>query len=123
ALHRIRSLTEELAQLLEVGGVEGIGPLLHEHWMNKVRLSDKVTTPRITELYTDAQEAGADGGKLLGAGSGGFLLLSCLESRQERLRAAMARALAPELAFSLEEEGAVSWEMPPSQAGCRTPSR
>ena len=70
--------------------IEEFGRLLHEAWEFKRRLSDKVTNSTVDDIYQAAREAGAIGGKLLGAGGGGFLLLFVPPERQavvrERLR-------------------------------------
>lgn len=68
-------LVEEAIKSLEKGKVEDIARLLNESWELKKRLSDRITTPRIDAIYSTAMESGALGGKLLGAGGGGYLLL------------------------------------------------
>ena len=66
--------------------IEEFGDLLHQAWLIKRRLSDKVTTSEIDEIYERARKAGALGGKLLGAGGGGFLLLFARPEDQPRIR-------------------------------------
>ncbi|MFE7676261.1 hypothetical protein ACFU5N_29140 [Streptomyces albidoflavus] len=107
-LHVIRSLTGPMLEALRTGQVDRIGPLLREHWEAKTRLSDGVTTARVDQLYQAALRSGADGGKLLGAGGGGFILVSCRPGSQGAVRAAMAEADAPELAFGPETAGTES---------------
>jgi D-glycero-alpha-D-manno-heptose-7-phosphate kinase len=65
-----------------------MGALLHEGWMLKRRLSSKITTSWIDRLYERARREGAVGGKLLGAGGGGFLLLYVELDNQDRVRCA-----------------------------------
>jgi D-glycero-alpha-D-manno-heptose-7-phosphate kinase len=76
-LHRMRSMVEEAVKILHSATtpIEQFGKLLHDSWMLKKELSAKVSTAEIDALYAAAREAGALGGKLLGAGGGGFLLL------------------------------------------------
>ena len=62
------------------------GQLLHESWKLKRSLSDKISTPYIDELYDRALKAGAIGGKLLGAGGGGFLLLFAMPQDHPRIK-------------------------------------
>lgn len=98
-LHGIHSLVEPMLAAIGDQGFEEIGPILSEHWRHKELLSEAVAGPRISALYALALASGADGGKLVGAGGGGFLLLSCRAGEQSRLRAAMTSAGATELRF------------------------
>lgn len=68
------------------------GAMLHEGWETKKRLSSRVSSPDIDALYDAAREAGAVGGKLCGAGSGGFLLMLVPPARQARFRERMSHA-------------------------------
>ena len=70
--------------------IRGFGELLHEAWQSKQTLSDKVSTPEINNIYESARKSGALGGKLLGAGGGGFLLLFVEPDWQENVKAALA---------------------------------
>ncbi|WHZ21642.1 MAG: D-glycero-alpha-D-manno-heptose 7-phosphate kinase [Nitrospira sp.] len=65
------------------------GALLHEAWMVKRRLTSRITTPAIDDIYAAAREAGALGGKLLGAGGGGFMLFFAKPEDHERIRLAL----------------------------------
>ena len=76
---------------------------MHEHWENKRRRSPGMANERIDTLYTLARRAGALGGKLVGAGGGGFLLVYA--QHPEDTRQAMAAAGAPELPFDFEFQG------------------
>jgi len=75
--------------LLEQGFVREIGVILHEGWMKKKCLADRIDNPAINEAYERALAAGAVGGKLLGAGGGGFLLFYCDENKQEAVQRAV----------------------------------
>jgi D-glycero-alpha-D-manno-heptose-7-phosphate kinase len=101
SLRAIHGLADEMLSALMDGRVDDIGPVLAEHWRNKAKLSDRVSNRRIDELYQTALGAGADGGKLLGAGGGGFLLLSCRSGRADELRAALAEQGLRELPFAV----------------------
>lgn len=68
------------------------GAMLHEGWETKKRLSSRVSSPEIDALYDAAREAGATGGKLCGAGSGGFLLILVPPERQARFHERMAKS-------------------------------
>ncbi len=76
-LGRMQEMVDEAIGILNGDGslLDDFGRLLHESWIHKRSLSDKVSTPLIDEIYAAAREEGAIGGKILGAGGGGFLLL------------------------------------------------
>ncbi|MFN2123585.1 MAG: GHMP kinase, partial [Candidatus Promineifilaceae bacterium] len=88
---------------LVAGDLDAIGTLLHESWLLKKSLAGGVSNGAIDEMYTAAKEAGALGGKVTGAGGGGFLILYCPHERQERVRQALSGL--QELPFLLENDG------------------
>ncbi|MBU2541491.1 MAG: kinase [Candidatus Omnitrophica bacterium] len=79
------------------------GKLLHESWKIKRNLSKKITTPKIDEIYDSAINAGALGGKLLGAGGGGFILIFAEPNVQPRIREKLSKLLY--VPFSFESLG------------------
>ncbi len=90
SLEEIYRMVDEGSRLLTSnGGWREFGELLHESWMLKRSLSSSVTTPDVDRAYAAARQAGAYGGKLLGAGGGGFLLICADPSCQPRIRAAL----------------------------------
>jgi D-glycero-alpha-D-manno-heptose-7-phosphate kinase len=89
--------------LLLAGDFEEFGHLMHQGWELKKQLASKITNPATDEMYAAARQAGAFGGKLAGAGGGGFLLLFCPVGRRRQVRAAL-RGL-KELSFRLEQDG------------------
>lgn len=105
-MHRIKALGHETRALLLRGDVDQYGELLHEHWTEKRRLAGAMTDETLDGHYEAARKAGALGGKLMGAGGGGFFLFYCRPADRTRLRAAMdARGLRP-LRFRFDHEGA-----------------
>jgi D-glycero-alpha-D-manno-heptose-7-phosphate kinase len=90
----IKLVDEAQAALLDkADGLADFGRLLHEQWMLKRDMSSKITTPVIDEMYAAGRKAGALGGKLLGAGGGGFLLLYVDPERQPAVRKALQKLL------------------------------
>jgi len=85
------------------GNMDAIGELLHESWQLKKQLASKISNEWIDELYDSAIQAGAMGGKITGAGGGGFLVLYCPLEKQASLRAALSDL--QELPFELETDG------------------
>ena len=88
ALHFMQSMVGEGLSILQQDHqpIEAIGALLDEAWKYKRGLSNRVSTPEIDQIYAAAKDAGASGGKLLGAGGGGFLLIFAKPERQEAIR-------------------------------------
>jgi D-glycero-alpha-D-manno-heptose-7-phosphate kinase len=87
-LNVMRSMVDDGMKILQDSNVpiEEFGALLHEGWLAKRRLSDKVSNVEIDSIYEEARRAGAIGGKLLGAGGGGFLLLFVKPEHQSAVR-------------------------------------
>ncbi len=103
-LRRIRALVEDFWQILVCGrGVEQLGELLHEAWQCKKQLADNISNGRIDEFYARARKAGACGGKVLGAGMGGFLMLFCDPRKQPAVRESLGELR--QVPFSFEPEG------------------
>jgi D-glycero-alpha-D-manno-heptose-7-phosphate kinase len=103
-LHATKRMGYRSRELLLAGDLEAYGELMHEHWENKRARSPGMTSDRIDQLYTLARRSGVIGGKLVGAGGGGFLLLYA--SNPSDTRQAMAAAGSPELVFDFEFGGA-----------------
>ncbi len=93
-LKTIYQMVEEAVSLLQGrGSLEPFGRLLHEGWVIKRGLTSVISTPIIDEIYETARRAGAVGGKLLGAGGGGFLLLFVDPEKQPAVKKALRRLL------------------------------
>lgn len=106
ALHEVKALGIRMRSALQKGDLREIGTLLHEGWQAKRRISTKISTPQIDELYTLARKYGALGGKITGAGGGGFLLLYCEPDLQSNVREAMRRYDIQEMTFGFDMHGA-----------------
>jgi D-glycero-alpha-D-manno-heptose-7-phosphate kinase len=105
-LHFTKQLGIEIRSLLESGRTCEFGRLIHEHWLRKRKRSAGITNSRLDELYDLARaEGGAAGGKLVGAGGGGFFLFHTQE--RKRLRDVMTRAGLSELDFTFDFDGSV----------------
>lgn len=102
-LAEMKKLTHVACRELQAGNPAVIGELLHEGWELKKQMASKVSNPTLDEMYATARKAGATGGKISGAGGGGFLLLYCPQEKQESVRSALYGL--QELAFNLEPDG------------------
>jgi D-glycero-alpha-D-manno-heptose-7-phosphate kinase len=102
-LHFIKALACRSREALESGDLVKFGQLMHEHWEHKKRRSGGMSNPQIDKWYALAMNNGAVGGKLVGAGGGGFLMFYA--SDRSRLRQAMADAGLEEVRFRFDFEG------------------
>jgi D-glycero-alpha-D-manno-heptose-7-phosphate kinase len=107
-LHRTKEIGVVSRELLVKGDLTGYAELMHEHWEHKRKRSPGMANERIDSLYDVARQNGAVGGKLVGAGGGGFILV--YSNHPEDTRLAMAEQGAPELSFDFEYGGAVASE-------------
>ncbi|MBI4790450.1 MAG: galactokinase [Chloroflexi bacterium] len=106
SLHRTREIGLAIKETLQKGDLVRFGQLLDEHWENKKRRSNKISDSRLDRLYEIAKESGALGGKIMGAGGGGFFMFFCPNSSKVRLREAMAAQGLREMLFDFDYEGA-----------------
>jgi D-glycero-alpha-D-manno-heptose-7-phosphate kinase len=106
SLHRTRELGYAVKEALEQGDLERFGTLLDEHWQNKKRRSAKISDPTIDRSYEAARANGALGGKIMGAGGGGFFMFYCPNNHKARLRKAMAAEGLREMSYDFDFEGA-----------------
>lgn len=99
---KICELARQLRLELQNNHIEAMGEILHENWILKKTLAKGISNPEIDELYEKALKAGAIGGKLLGAGGGGFLLFYAPENVQLNIKKAMGL---PQLPISFDSQG------------------
>jgi D-glycero-alpha-D-manno-heptose-7-phosphate kinase len=105
-LHEIKRLALEMGDALETGHLDRVGAILHESWERKKRLAKGISTGSIDGAYEAALKKGASGGKITGAGGGGFLLLYCEPEKHTPVIAEMEhRGLVP-MSFDFDFAGA-----------------
>jgi D-glycero-alpha-D-manno-heptose-7-phosphate kinase len=105
-MHKIKDLGHEVYRLLVSGDIDAYGELLHEHWTAKRKLASKMTDPAIDEHYEAARKAGAIGGKLMGAGGGGFFMFYVRPADKRRVIETMAARGLRQLRFRFDVDGA-----------------
>lgn len=105
SLVKMRDLARRGKEHLMNKKLDEFGRLLHENWQEKRNLAEGITNPEIDSIYQRALDVGALGGKVCGAGGGGFLLLYCKKENQQKLRSVLADL--KETPFSFEPKGSI----------------
>ncbi len=106
ALHAVKAMAFQVKEILERGDLTQFGKMLDAAWQNKKRFAKGVTNPLIDECYTLALEHGALGGKVTGAGGGGFLMIYCEPPQQNAVAQALEAKGLKLMDFRFESEGA-----------------
>lgn len=106
SLHAIKEAALEVRRCLEAGDLARFGALLDLNWQNKKRLAPGITTSFIDECYDLARENGALGGKIAGAGGGGFLMLYCEREHRKQVTCALAEKGLRRIDFRFDMGGA-----------------
>lgn len=104
-LKQMVEMTEDARIALQGSDIDTFGKLLDQSWSLKKSLSNKITSHDLDDIYATAKNHGVLGGKLLGAGGGGFFLFYCPSSRQKSLRGSLRQLR--EISFSFESKGSV----------------
>ena len=109
AMCEVKALAYAMKDELLKGNLYAFGRLLNISWESKKRMSTKITNPQVDALYNEAMEAGALGGKLLGAGGGGYLLMYCPYNVRHKVAERLEAAGGQLTDWNFELRGAQSW--------------
>lgn len=111
AMDEIKRTTVAMKNALLQARLHDFGQLLHEAWIHKKKMAKQITNPEIDALYEAARQHGAIGGKILGAGGGGYLLLMCEFGRKHVIAATMEGMGAEPVDFHFVQHGLQTWEV------------
>lgn len=111
ALDQTKDIATAMKNAFLLGHIDEMGQLLGEGWLQKKKFSHRITDPFIDELYETAKKSGAVGGKLLGAGGGGHLLMLCQPTKKHQVTTALQKAGATITPFAFESHGLQSWKV------------
>jgi len=106
SLHRTKELGHQVKESLEQGDIERFGRLLDQHWQNKKRRSGRISDSRLDRLYDVVKGCGGLGGKVMGAGGGGFFMFYCPNQSKARVRQTLKAEGLRELPYDFDFEGA-----------------
>jgi D-glycero-alpha-D-manno-heptose-7-phosphate kinase len=111
ALRAQKELAVRMKNTLLRGELGDFGALLDNAWQQKKRMSSRISTDRIEQLYEEARQAGALGGKVTGAGGGGYMLMYCGRGAKQRVAARMLELGADVEEFAFESDGLRTWRV------------
>lgn len=114
AFDATKALAFSIKNALLLGDLEELGLLLDEGWQQKKKFSGKISCPVVDEMYEAAKSSGALGGKLLGAGGGGFLLMFCRFDRKQQVAKTLVDMGGQIMDFGFETRGLQTWTVPDS---------
>jgi len=110
-MHELKQVTIEMKNALLQARLDDFGKLLHCAWENKKKMASKITAPFIDEMYEAALSGGALGGKILGAGGGGYLLIYAPFDKKRAIAKELERLGGRMVDFNFEFEGLRTWEV------------
>jgi D-glycero-alpha-D-manno-heptose-7-phosphate kinase len=123
AMDRMKALAFDAKDALLTGRLQDLGEILHEEFLAKKRTAASVAPPFIEELYEEARKRGVIGGKISGAGGGGFMFLYCPYDRKPAVSERLVEIGAQVLPVAFEPEGVQSWVVEESRAPALASSR
>jgi D-glycero-alpha-D-manno-heptose-7-phosphate kinase len=112
AMQRLKELTVAMKNALVRGRLDEFGSLLHEAWLSKKRMATEISTPQIEEAYEEARRCGALGGKISGAGGGGYMYFFCPDETRHRVGDRLEQMGLELTRFAFEPHGVQTWGMP-----------
>ncbi|MFA6436782.1 MAG: galactokinase [Candidatus Paceibacterota bacterium] len=104
SMHYIKEIGYKILKAAESGNITDIGVLFDKHWQHKKKISSKMSNPRFDKIYNIAKENGALGGKILGAGGGGFFIFY-IEKKQSEFRKVIKELGLREMEYAFDFEG------------------
>ncbi len=111
AMDELKKITTEMKNALLQKRVDDFGLLLHEAWINKKKMAKQITNTTIDALYETARQHGALGGKILGAGGGGYLLLYCDFDKKHIVAEELEKLGGQVVEFTFDWHGLQTWEV------------
>ncbi|MEW6069740.1 MAG: GHMP kinase [Candidatus Thermoplasmatota archaeon] len=111
ALDETKKIAYQIKNALLQGQLDDVGKLLHKGWMHKKKFTKHITNPKIDRLYEVARKYGAVGGKILGAGGGGYLLLYCKFDKKHIVAEKLEKLGGKIVDFAFEPLGLQTWEV------------
>jgi D-glycero-alpha-D-manno-heptose-7-phosphate kinase len=112
AMDLLKQNAIDMKKALLTGKLNEFGELLNFGWEQKKKMSDKISNTAIDEMYNEAIKAGAIGGKISGAGGGGFMMIYCQFAKRHKVAERLKKLGGEIIDFQFEERGLQTWRMP-----------
>jgi D-glycero-alpha-D-manno-heptose-7-phosphate kinase len=112
ALRAQKELAVAMKNALLTNRLAHFGDLLNSAWQAKKKMSDRISNPQIDELYEEARKTGAFGGKITGAGGGGYMMFYCEFEKKHKVAERLRSLGAVQTEFAFETEGLQTWRTP-----------
>ena len=112
AMDLLKQNAIDMKKALLTGKLNEFGELMNFGWEQKKKMSDKISSPVIDVMYEEARKAGAIGGKISGAGGGGFMMIYCRFDRRHKVAERLEQLGGQIIDFQFEEQGVQTWRMP-----------
>lgn len=109
AMHNLKEQALQMKEAILKGNLDTIGEILDFGWQNKKKMADGISNPVIDELYDTARKAGATGGKISGAGGGGFMIFYCPANTRFKVMAALEKMGGEFKRYQFVHHGATGW--------------
>lgn len=112
ATHQVKEKAFEMKEALLKGKLQDIGHILHDSWLNKKQMADGISNPKIDGIYERAMQAGAIGGKISGAGGGGFMIFYTDTNKRYDVIRALKRQGGIVIPYQFALKGVETWTVP-----------
>lgn len=114
----LKAMASDMKRMLLTGNTRGFGELLHHAWQSKKRMAKEISNPSLDQMYDEARAAGAIGGKVSGAGGGGFMMFYCDNGKKHKVAERLEQLGGEVVDFRFEQSGLQSWQ---TQTGLMVP--
>ena len=111
AMHRLKEQANRMKEALLKGQLDNVGEILDYGWQNKKRMANGISNPFLEEIYRTAKDTGASGGKISGAGGGGFMIFYCPDNTRLHVVDALKAFGGEAKRYEFVQEGVTAWSL------------
>lgn len=108
-MHQLKEQSIRMKEALLKGDVDSIGKILHDGWKHKKAMADGISNPQLEHIYNTALKAGATGGKISGAGGGGFMIFYAPYTSKHKVIEALNKLGGQVMRYNFTPHGVTSW--------------